>query len=252
MLGQHPGELLHVGGARISQRGIHTVTQLTLETTGCELLAPLLPVRQRAFGGRQGLEAVLDHDLVVQLVQTMRPTRVPGQRATSDVVVIDHVNVGMQMVGVVMHRDEVVSAVHGLGQRTRHLPDPLHVGGAARIELGRREREHIVLELVLATVCPGQSLGTFHEHIGVIEGAGHPRRPCGALHPMPGTVSTGTAVHAVPDRVSRAGGGLHRDRTHRVRSPSAVRRSSTRSTTGSTTSSEIDVSISARATFFVI
>lgn len=145
MFSQHPGEPFDVGGARVGQRGIDPVTQLTLEPARGELFAPLLPVRQCAFGRRQRLKAVLSHDLVVDLMQATRPTGVPGQRATREIVVVDDVDVSVQVVGVVMHRDEVVSRVHGLGQRTRHLPDPIHVPRVTWIELGRREREHIVL-----------------------------------------------------------------------------------------------------------
>lgn len=145
MLGQHMGELLDVGGARISQRGVDPVTQLTLEPARGELLAPLLPIGQRAFGDRQDLQALLGHDLVVDLVQPARPTGVTRQGTTGDVVVVDHVDVCMQVVGVVMHRDEVVSAVHRFGECSRHLTDLLHVGGVARIEFSGREGEHVIL-----------------------------------------------------------------------------------------------------------
>ncbi len=61
---------------------------------------------------------------------------------------------------------EVVSRVHPPGQLDAQLMNSLDVLGVVHVELVGREVLRVGVELVAATVCLGQGLGTLDELLG--------------------------------------------------------------------------------------
>lgn len=235
VLGENGCVRVLVDRAGVTQRGSDLVTERALEPAGGEVLAAVLPVRQWPLGRGQDVAALVGHQLIVELMQTVLPRGVPLQGPTREVVVVDDVDVIVEVaadrVGVRHH--QVVGGVHALRQPHTQLVDPPDVLGVIDVELVRGEVLGVAVELYPPTVGPRHRLSSAHERLRRFESArqrGGPVRPLLlVLRAQPLVV----AVEGVPDRARRGPGGLHVDRAHRivVRSPSSPRTSSTASMT---------------------
>ena len=227
-----------------------------LEPASRELLTAQHPVRLRCGRVRVGLQPVLGENLVVELPPPVRPRRVALEGLARQLVVIDDDDVCMDVltVGIVMDDNHVL----GAERRTCELLSKIHstfdVFGFSNIELLRVEREDEVVDLVLASMASGLSLGIVDKRLGRLHRARIPCCTCCTVgHVL--TVSFAPPVECVGHRAAstQTACDLH-VRTHtRVPSPSSERNSvitehASSSNPSSTTTLIDSPSLRARAT----
>ncbi|MFZ1257883.1 MAG: hypothetical protein WAQ25_00215 [Candidatus Saccharimonas sp.] len=167
-LGEGLLEPIPVDRSGVHERVSHLVAKGLLEPTGLEGLATQVPVRLRGFGGGQHLAALVAHELVVDLVQTVDPRGTALEGLPGQLVVVDDVDVVVEVptrtVNVSNH--EVVGGVHALGQEHAEHVDPTHMIGVVEVELIRREVLRVGVQLVATMVGMGELLGTGDEVLG--------------------------------------------------------------------------------------
>ena len=232
--GEDLRECIPVERTRVGQRRVDLVAENLLEPARGERLTAQLPVRLRLLGVRKHLEALLEHQLVIQLAQPVLPRGVALEALAGEVVVVDDedVRVRVSSCGVGMHRDQVVRTVHPLDQLHRHVSHPVEVFLLRHIELIGMECKDVGLELVLASVRLSEAFGASDEvlrrrtSVGHLHGEG--RRPRLPLLDEPLPTLEVTAIEHVADSPC---GARRRPDVHgahaRVRSPSEARTSST-------------------------
>ncbi len=178
VLGENLLEPGTVYRARVGERFEHLVTEHLLEPAVGELLAALFPVGLGLRGIGQHAQAFLGHQLVVQLTEPVLPARVPLQALAGEVVVVDDEDVRVRVTtgGVGVDYHEVVSAVHSFGELHRDIAYTVEVGLIGHVELVRVERQHVVVQGVLAPVGAGEPFSAPSELHGSGAPVGHAER----------------------------------------------------------------------------
>lgn len=240
-LGEHPLVRGSVDRTGIQHGRVDPVAQCLFEAVIGELEPPLPPTRLRFFDARDDIQTLLEHQLVVQLVQSVQPGGVPLDRLTRQVVVVqrEDVRVPVARGGVVVHDDHVVGGMHPLGEFDRDVADALHVLLHAHVELFRVESQHVGVELDRPPVHSREELRSLDEIRGSsVALAGH-RERVSSRSRLPRLDEPHLALAIVPvedvgDRAGGIGRRTNRDRAHRcVRSPRAARVSSRAASTAS-------------------
>lgn len=234
MLPEHCLERGPVDRARVGERGVHLVAERLLEPVRLEVLPSEFPVRLRLLGIGENPEPFVPHEVVVELPQAVLPRREALEGLPGQVVVVRDQDVRMPVTAgrVGVHRDQVVSRVHPLGELHGHVPDPFHVRRGGHIELVGMERQHVALQLDLSPVGSGKDLRALHELRGGRPAVshGHRERNGAGLAVFDELLAAVRcmAVEDVGDRSRRVLGRPHVDGAHvAVRSPSEDRTSST-------------------------
>lgn len=234
MPGEDLLERLAIRRARVGQCVIDLVPEGLLEPARREALAPQLPVGLRLRGIGEHPQALVCHQLVVQLAQSVLPRCVPLEALTGAVVVVDDQDVCMPVTsgGIRVHRDHVVSAVHAFREFDSHVPDALKVGLRGHVELVRVERQNVALKLVRSAMSSGVRLSTRDELRRSRPAVDHGHRIRGRTcrsdpEELPAHLRV-TPVEDVPNGSGSVGRWADVHGAHvRVRSPSEARTSST-------------------------
>lgn len=221
-------------GSLVCQRLEDLVPEHLLESARREVLASQLPVGRRPLWLRQHPQALVAHQLVVQLTQPVPPRGVPLEAPAGEVVVIgdEDVRVSMPPSGIPMHGDEVVGRMHPLDQRNSHVPHTVEVVLIGHVELVRMKRQHVGLELVLPSVSLSEALGASDEVLRLRTSVSHRQREGdGPRLPVGDELLPNERVATV-EHIADGSGGVRRGtdvhRTHvLVRSPRAARNSFT-------------------------
>lgn len=227
-------ERLTTRRARVGQCVIDLVPEGLLEPARREALAAQLPVGLRFLGIGERPQALVCHQLVVQLAQSVLPRCVPLEALTGEVVVVDDQDVCMPVTsgGIRVHRDHVVGAVHAFREFDGHVPDALKVGLRGHVELVRVERQNVALKLVRSAMSSGVRLGTRYELRRCPPAVDHGHRIRGSacrsdLEELLSHLRV-TPVEDVPHGSCSVGRGADVHGAHvRIRSPSEARTSST-------------------------
>ncbi|GAA1017184.1 hypothetical protein GCM10009551_105830 [Nocardiopsis tropica] len=221
-------------GSFVCQRFVDLVSEHPLEPARREVLAPQLPVGHWPLGLRQHLQALVAHQIIVQLPQPVLPRGVPLEAPAREIVVVyrEDVCVGMSSSGVPMHGDEVVGRMHPLDQLDSYVSHPVEVVLIGHVELVGVKRQHVGLELVLPSVSLSEALGASDEVLRLRTSVSHRQREGdGPRLPVGDELLPNERVATV-EHIADGSGGVRRGtdvhRTHvLVRSPRAARNSFT-------------------------
>ncbi|SKB73475.1 hypothetical protein SAMN05660473_02134 [Arthrobacter sp. 49Tsu3.1M3] len=88
---------LLIDRAGIRKRNVDLVAEGLFEPSRCEGFAPELPVGLWLFGVGEHSQALVAHEMIVQLAQPVLPACVALERLPGDVVVVGHKDVRMRV-----------------------------------------------------------------------------------------------------------------------------------------------------------
>lgn len=246
VLAEHLLESCSIDRSRIGECSEDRVAESSLEAPFREREPALLPARSRLHRVRQAVQPLVAHQFVVQLVEPMTPGRVPLERLAREIVVVHHEDVGVAVPAsrVCMHGNQVVGAVHALGQLHRDVTNAIHVLLRIDVELVGVEGLHVAVQLDLSVVDTGEALGA-RDELGRRRTAVRHRHREGGCSSCTGFEEQALALPVMPVQDVPHGAGCvgcrdDGDSAHRrVRSPSAARVASKATTTSARSASSM-------------